>query len=245
MRIIIAIDIIDGKCVRLTHGDFSSGRVYNVNPVDVAKEIEASGLKYLHLVDLDGARMRKIRNMKILESIVSSTNLSIDFSGGLTSSDDLISVFNAGAAQVTIGTTAVINPALFIEWLSEFGNERIILGADFRNRKVVTNGWTESSAEEIVTFVNGYHRHGVKYCMCTDTGKDGAMKGPSTGIYREITALSCISLIASGGIISIDDLNELKDAGCRGAIVGKAVYENILNLKELADYAEKENNTMS
>lgn len=244
MRIIIAIDIIDGKCVRLTQGDFSSGTIYNVNPVDVAKDLEAYGLKYLHLVDLDGARIRKIRNIKILESIACSTNLVIDFSGGVTSQDDIESVFSAGAAQVTIGTTAFINPPLFIRWLNEFGNERIILGADFRDRIVVTGGWTESSAEEIVSYVTGYHSRGVKYCMCTDVRKDGAMKGPSTEIYREITDSSGIKLIASGGITSIDDLDKLKAAGCDGAIIGKAVYEKKLNLKELAYYAEKENNTM-
>jgi len=245
MRIIIAIDIIDGKCVRLTQGDFSSRRVYNENPVDVAREMEANGFKYLHLVDLDGARTRKIRNIKVLESISAVTSLGIDFSGGLTSGNDLRSVFSAGAAQVTIGTTAVFNPGLFIDWLNEYGNDRIILGADFRDRKVVTRGWTGSSSEEIVSFVTGYYHQGVKYCICTDAGKDGLMTGPSTEIYREITGSSGIKLIAGGGITSIDDLDELKSAGCDGAIIGKAVYEKKLNLKELAYYAEKENNTVS
>jgi len=245
MRIIFAIDIIDGKCVRLTQGDFDTRKIYSENPVEVAKEIEENGLTYLHLVDLDGARNRKTMNFRILEEISLTTRLSIDFGGGISSETELQTAFNAGAKQVTIGTISVTQPSVFTEWLLKYGNDRIILGADFRKRKIMSGAWAESSGEDIVSFISAYTSRGVKYSICTDVERDGMMKGAATEIYREILKVSSINLIASGGVASIDDLEELKAAGCEGAIVGKAVYEKKLNLKELACYAEKENNTLS
>ena len=234
MRIIIALDIIDGRCVRLSRGDFDTRKTYSENPLEVAKQIEASGLKYLHLVDLDGARNRQIKNLSILEELSSKTDLVIDFGGGITTEHDLVSALNAGAEQVTVGTIAVIQPSLFQEWLGKYGNQKIILGADFRNRNVVSAAWIESSEKDIVSFISAYSSRGVKYAICTDAEKDGMLAGPSTGIYREILEATGINLIASGGISSLKDIEELRAAGCEGAIVGKAVYEGIIKLTELS-----------
>jgi len=233
MRIIIALDIIDGKCVRLSRGDFDTRKIYNEDPLEVAKQIEAAGLKYIHLVDLDGAKNRQITNINILEEISSGTDLVIDFGGGITTEQDIVSAFNAGAEQVTVGTVAVKQPSLFKEWLGIFGNERIILGADFRRRNIVSAAWMESSGKDIVSFISAYSSFGVKYAICTDAEKDGMMAGPSLDIYREIMEASGINLIASGGISSLKDIDELKAAGCEGAIVGKAVYEGTIKLTEL------------
>jgi len=234
MRIIIALDIIDGKCVRLSRGDFDTRKIYNEDPLEVAKQIEASGLKYLHLVDLDGARNRQITNLSILEKLSSKTDLIIDFGGGITTEQDLISAFNAGAKQVTVGTIAVKQPSLFKKWLVKYGNERIILGADFRKRNLVSAAWMESSEKDIVSFISAYSSRGVKFAICTDAERDGMMAGPSTDIYREILEASAVNLIASGGISSLKDIDELRAAGCEGAIVGKAVYEGKIKLTELS-----------
>jgi phosphoribosylformimino-5-aminoimidazole carboxamide ribotide isomerase len=233
MRIIVAMDIIGGKCVRLTRGDFSTKKIYNENPVEVARQIEDSGLNYLHLVDLDGAKNKKIENIKVLEKIAGKTNLKIDFGGGLRLYDDLITVFNAGARQVTAGSIAVTDPRIFMEWLAKLGQEKLILGADCINRKVSTGGWLENSDKDIISFISEYKSQGVKYTICTDIKKDGMLQGPSTTLYKEILGKIKINLIASGGITSIKDLEDLRKAGCFGAIIGKAIYEGKLTLKEL------------
>ncbi len=233
MRIIVAIDIIDGKCVRLTRGDYGTKKIYNKNPLEVAKEIEGSGINYLHLVDLDGAKNKKITNYKVLELISSKTDLNIDFGGGIRSDEDIKIAFSSGARQVTGGSVAVASPSVFLEWLATYGNERIILGADCINRKIATNGWSEKSDEDILSFISGYWTKGVKYTICTDVDKDGMMKGPATDLYKEILNSVSISLIASGGITSVKDIEDLKESGCEGAIIGKAVYEGKITLKEL------------
>ena len=232
MRIIVALDIIEGKCVRLTRGDFKTKKVYNEDPLEVAKEIEGHGIEYLHLVDLDGAKNKKIENLVVLEKIAWKTNLKIDFGGGLRFYDDLLTVFNAGARQVTVGSIAVNDSALFLEWLSKLGQEKLILGADCINRKVSTGGWLEHSDKDIITFISEYRSRGVKYTICTDIKKDGMLQGPSTPLYEEILGAVKINLIASGGISSLKDIEEVRKAGCEGAIIGKAVYEGKITLKE-------------
>jgi phosphoribosylformimino-5-aminoimidazole carboxamide ribotide isomerase len=234
MRIIIALDIIDGKCVRLTKGDFSTKKVYNENPRDVARRVEDSGIKYLHLVDLDGALKKRVVNFKILEKISAGTSLRIDFGGGIRSDDDLYIVFNSGARQVTCGSIAVTNQPLVLEWLSKWGREKIMLGADSVNRIIATEGWSESSDSDIIKFITDYRSKGIKYAICTDINKDGMLKGPSVGLYKEILEIPGLKLIASGGITSIKDIEELSLIGCEGAIIGKALYEGILDLKDLS-----------
>ena len=233
MRVIIAIDIIDGKCVRLTRGDFATKKIYNEDPLEVAMEIEDNGIRYLHLVDLDGAREKKIINHRILEKISSKTDLIIDFGGGIRSDDDIRAAFSSGAKQVTAGSIAFTDPQIFVKWLSVFGNDRIILGADFKERKVAISGWSESVEEDIKDYISRYSTLGVKYCICTDIERDGMLKGPSTDMYREIMEQVKTKLIASGGISSIRDLEDIKEAGCEGAIIGKAVYEGRIKLKDL------------
>jgi phosphoribosylformimino-5-aminoimidazole carboxamide ribotide isomerase len=233
MRIIVAIDIIDGKCVRLTRGDFSTKKVYNTDPLEVAKKIEGNGINCLHLVDLDGAKNKKIENLKVLEKIAAKTSLKIDFGGGLRSYDDIITVLNAGARQITAGSIAVTDPHLFLDWLAKLGQEKLILGADCIDRKVSTGGWLENSDKDIIKFISDYKSKGVKYTICTDIKKDGMLQGPSTSLYKEILGSVKISLIASGGITSVKDIENVRDAGCEGAIIGKAVYEGKLTLKEL------------
>jgi len=229
----VALDIIEGKCVRLTRGDFSTKKVYNKDPLEVARQIEDNGLKYLHLVDLEGAKNKKIENIKILEKIAEKTKLRIDYGGGLRSYDDLITVFNAGARQVTGGSIALDDPHLFMEWLTKLGQEKLILGADCIDRKVSGNAWAETSDKDIISFISDYKSKGVKYTICTDIKKDGMLDGPSTVLYREILGSVKIKLIASGGISSVKDIENLREAGCEGAIIGKAVYEGKLTLKEL------------
>ena len=229
----MALDIIEGKCVRLTRGDFSTKKVYNKDPLEVARQIEDNGLKYLHLVDLEGAKNKKIENIKILEKIAEKTKLRIDYGGGLRSYDDLITVFNAGARQVTAGSIALDDPHLFLEWLTKLGQEKLILGADCIDRKVSGNAWAETSDKDIISFISDYKSKGVKYTICTDIKKDGMLDGPSTVLYREILGSVKIKLIASGGISTVKDIENLREAGCEGAIIGKAVYEGKLTLKEL------------
>jgi phosphoribosylformimino-5-aminoimidazole carboxamide ribotide isomerase len=233
MRIIVAIDIIGGKCVRLTRGDFNTKKVYNKDPLEVALQIEDNGINFLHLVDLEGAKNKKIENIKVLEKIAWKTNLKIDFGGGLRSYDDLITVFNAGARQVTAGSIAVTDPHLFLEWLMKLGQEKLILAADCIDRKVSTGGWLQNSDKEIMRFISDYRSKGVKYTICTDIKKDGMLKGPSTALYKEILSAVKINLIASGGISSFKDIEDVQEAGCEGAIIGKAVYEGKMTLKEL------------
>jgi phosphoribosylformimino-5-aminoimidazole carboxamide ribotide isomerase len=233
MRIIVAIDIIGGKCVRLTRGDFSTKKVYNEDPLEVALKIEDNGIQYLHMVDLDGAKNKRIENIKVLEKIAWKTKLKIDFGGGLRSYEDLITVFNAGARQVTTGTIAVNDPKMFIEWLAKLGQEKLILGADCIDRKVSTGGWLEKSEKEIVSFISDYKSKGVKYTICTDIQRDGMLQGPSTKLYKEIIRTVKINLIASGGISSLKDIEDVQEAGCEGVIIGKAFYEGKITLKEL------------
>ncbi len=233
MRIIIAIDIIDGKCVRLTKGDFGTKKIYNEDPVEVALKIEDSGLGYLHLVDLDGARNKKVVNLKVLEKIAGKTSLKIDFGGGIRSNSDIKSVFNAGATQVNAGSIAVTDPDTFLGWLEELGPDKLILGADCIDGKVSTAGWLEKSDTGIVSFISDYSLKGVKYAVCTDISRDGMLNGPSTLLYKEILDSVKINLIASGGVTSEKDIEDLTNIGCEGAIIGKAVYEGKLTLKTL------------
>lgn len=235
MRIIPAIDIIDGKCVRLTKGDYSTKKVYNENPLEVAKEFEDHGIKHLHLVDLDGAKSKRIVNHKILESIASATNLSIDFGGGLKSDEDLKIALESGANQITGGSIAAKNRPLFLDWIKRYGSEKIILGADCMDRKIATDGWLENSELDFIEFIQNYEREGVQYVICTDISKDGMLQGPSIDLYKVVMEVSKVKLIASGGIANLQDLIDLKEIGCEGAILGKAIYEGKVTLKELRD----------
>lgn len=235
MRVIVAIDIIDGKCVRLTRGDFVTKKIYSGDPIGVATELEDNGIKYLHLVDLDGAREKKIINYRVLEKIAAKTGLIIDFGGGIRTEDDIKTAFDYGAVQVTAGSIAAKDPGLFLKWLSQFGNERIILGADCKDRKIAVSGWAESVDKDIKDYISEYSDKDVKYVICTDIDRDGMLKGPATDLYREIAGEVKINLIASGGITSLKDLDEVREAGCEGAIIGKAIYEGRIKLKELRD----------
>ena len=234
MRIIIAIDIIGGKCVRLKKGDYSTSKIYNEDPLEVARQIEDSGIRFIHLVDLDGARTSRIVNQKILKNITSKTSMKVDFGGGIRSDEDLKVAFENGASQVICGSTAVYDPDSFMKWLSAYGPERIILGADSINRKVSTNGWLQNTDQDIVKFISNYFEKGVRYTICTDIEKDGMLQGPSVNLYKDILAATEVNLIASGGITTIRDIEELIEAGCKGSIIGKAVYEGKLTLKELS-----------
>lgn len=237
MRIIPAIDIIEGKCVRLSRGDYSTKKVYNEDPLEVAKQFEDAGISCLHLVDLDGARSKHIVNYKVLERIASGTRLSIDFGGGLKSDQDLHIAFESGAAQVTGGSIAVSDPELFLGWLKTYGPERIILGADARNGKIAVSGWEEESKKELIPFVKEYFENGVQYVISTDIDKDGMLEGPSTELYASILSeLPEVKLIASGGISKFDELPTLAETGCEGAIIGKAIYENRISLKQLEGF---------
>jgi phosphoribosylformimino-5-aminoimidazole carboxamide ribotide isomerase len=233
MRIIPAIDIIDGKCVRLTKGDYSTKKIYNENPIEVAKSFEDHGIKFLHLVDLDGAKAQQIINYKTLENICSQTNIKVDFGGGLKSNEDLKIAFESGANQITGGSIAAKNPPLFLGWLEKYGSQKIILGADFKDRKISTNGWLESSEIDVLEFIQNYEKEGVQYVISTDISKDGMLTGPSYDLYQEILKTTSIKLIASGGVSKIEDVYRLKEIGCEGAIVGKAIYEGKITLKEL------------
>jgi len=235
MRIIPAIDIMDGKCVRLSKGDYLTKKVYSENPLDVARSFEANGIKYLHLVDLDGAKSQHIVNYKVLQNICSRTNLKVDFGGGLKSDEDLRIAFECGANQITGGSIAVKNPGTFIGWLTRYGSDKIILGADYINRKVATSGWLETSELDVVNFIKQYEKEGVTYAICTDIDKDGMLQGTSNELYKEIMNKTEIKLIASGGVANMDDLIQLKQIGCEGAIVGKAIYEGKITLTELQE----------
>jgi phosphoribosylformimino-5-aminoimidazole carboxamide ribotide isomerase len=233
MRIIPAIDIIDGKCVRLTKGDYSTKKTYNENPLEVAIEFEANGIGYLHLVDLDGAKSNQIINYKVLEQIASKTNLKIDFGGGLKSDKDVEIAFQSGANQITGGSIAVKNSTLFKTWLEKYGSEKIILGADCNNRKIATSGWLESSELDVVDFITNYEQEGIKTVICTDISKDGMLQGASNDLYKEIIHKTNVKLIASGGVSCMDDLFLLQEMGCEGVIIGKAIYEGKISLKDL------------
>lgn len=235
MRIIPAIDIIGGKCVRLTKGDYSTQKIYSENPVDMAKMFEDNDIKFLHVVDLDGAKSKQIVNYKTLEMLSSKTGLQIDFGGGIKSETDIKTAFECGAKQITVGSVAAQNPELMLEWLVKYGAEKIILGADCKNRMIATNGWLESSTLDVVEFIKEFNKNGGTYSIVTDIDKDGMLQGPAFGLYEEILDETTISLIASGGITTIEDLQKLKKLGCEGAIIGKAIYEGTINLKELTE----------
>lgn len=237
MRIIPAIDIIDGKCVRLSKGDYNTKKIYNENPLEVAKSFEAHGIQYLHLVDLDGAKSSRIINHKVLEQLASKTSLKIDFGGGLKSDVDLKIAFESGANQITGGSIAVKNPALFQQWIAQYGADKIILGADANNEKVAISGWLEESKEDLIPFIQGYQTSGIQYVICTDIAKDGMLEGPSFELYQKIlTQVPKLKLIASGGISAFDELPKLAEMGCEGTIIGKAIYENKISLKQLENY---------
>jgi len=243
MRIIPAIDIIDGKCVRLTKGIYATKKVYNENPLEVAKQFENAGIEYLHLVDLDGAKAKHIVNYKTLEQLASKTNLKIDFGGGLKSNEDLIIAFNSGARQITGGSIAVKDSKTFEQWISKYGSEKIILGADCKSNKIAINGWQKESDKKVIPFIKYYQQKRIQYVICTDIAKDGMLEGPSINLYKNIieeysnsSTSRSIKLIASGGISSFDDLISLSGIGCEGAIIGKAIYENRISLKELENY---------
>ena len=237
MEIIPAIDIIDGNCVRLTQGDYSKKTEYSSNPLEVARKFEDAGLKRLHLVDLDGAKAKKIVNRRVLETITKNTSLKVDFGGGVQSDRDIEVAFASGAAQVTGGSIAVRDSESFEGWLKKYGSEKIILGADAKNRKIAIGGWEETTGMEVIDFILAYFEKGVRYVICTDVAKDGLLQGPSVELYQEILqAAPGIRLIASGGVSSLKDLEELEKAGVYGAIVGKAFYEGKISLEELASF---------
>ncbi len=235
MRIIPAIDIIEGKCVRLTKGDYNTKKVYSENPLEIAKEFEANGIQYVHLVDLDGAKSSKIINHKTLELIASKTNLSIDFGGGLKSDEDVRIAFESGASQITGGSIAVSNPELFMSWLVQYGSDKIILGADCMDRKIATHGWLKTSTIEVLDFISAYVKNGISNVICTDISKDGMLQGTSNQLYNEIITKTNANLTASGGVSCIEDLKKLRGIGCEGAIIGKAIYERKITLKELQE----------
>jgi len=237
MFVIPAIDIIEGKCVRLTQGDFSQKKVYNEDPLEVARAFEDAGLERLHLVDLDGAREQRIINYRVLEKIATKTRLWIDFGGGLKSDDDLRIAFECGARQITGGTIAVKNQDLFLRWLTQFGPEAIILGADFREGLIAVSGWQENSGQELIPFLQQYAEKGVRYAISTDVSKDGLLQGSALNVYRRIRdALPELNLIASGGVSSLQELENLRACGCFGAIIGKALYEGAISLKDLSTF---------
>jgi len=235
VEIIPAIDIIDGKCVRLTQGDYQQKKIYNEHPLEVAKQFEAVGLNRLHLVDLDGAKAGSVKNWKVLDIIASKTKLVIDFGGGIKKEDDVKIVFNSGAVYATIGSLAVKDELTFVEWLKQYGADKFLLGADVKNEKIAVGGWLETTDIWIYDFMEKYIDHGVKQIFCTDVSKDGLLEGPSIELYRNIISkFPGLHFIASGGVSSMKDLEELKRIGCKAAIVGKAIYEGIIKIEELS-----------
>jgi phosphoribosylformimino-5-aminoimidazole carboxamide ribotide isomerase len=237
IQIIPAIDIIDGKCVRLTQGDYAQKKIYNENPLEVAKMFEAAGIKRLHLVDLDGAKQKHIVNYKVLENISSNTNLIIDFGGGLGSDKDLKIAFDSGASMITGGSIAIKNEELFLSWLETYGSEKIILGADAMNEKIAISGWQEDSNVSIFDFLKKYIAKGIKYSISTDVAKDGLLQGPSFDLYEKIQVqFPDLKLIASGGVSEMKDIELLNDADIFGVIVGKAIYENRISLVQIEKF---------
>ena len=233
MKIIPAIDIIDGKCVRLKKGDYSQKKIYSDNPLEIAKFFEELGISHIHVVDLDGARLKAIQSHKILEKIALNTNLKIDFGGGINSLKDAEIAFESGASQITCGSMAVDDQMKFLRLIELYGSEKIILGADQKNGKIVIDAWRKKSSYNIIDFIKHYEKYNIKYVICTDTSRDGMLNGPSIKLYKEIIKQTNISLIASGGVRNVNDISKLKKIRCFGAIIGKAIYENDIDLKEL------------
>ncbi len=237
MLIIPAIDLIDGKCVRLTKGNYDTKIIYNDNPLEVAKEFEANGITHLHLVDLDGAKKGEVVNWNILEEIAKNTTLKVDFSGGIKTKQVAQQAFDLGANQIAVGSLASKNPKEFVDWIWSFGEEKLILGADVMNEKIAINGWQENSTKDIYSYLDYFFEEGIDYVLCTDISKDGMLQGPSFELYTSILKeYDEIKLIASGGVSNIDDLVKLKEMGCYAAIVGKAFYEGKISLQELKDF---------
>jgi phosphoribosylformimino-5-aminoimidazole carboxamide ribotide isomerase len=237
MQIIPAIDLIGGKVVRLTEGDYSKKTEYHSNPVDIARQFEDAGLSRLHVVDLDGAKKGSVVNWQVLEDIVAGTSLEIDFGGGVKQEADVQRIINSGARWVTIGSMAVKQPEVFASWIERYGADRFFLGADVRGEKIAVGGWLETTDLDVHAFIMQYGSKGLKYVFCTDISKDGKLEGPSTSLYKLILAGNRnIDLVASGGVTTIEDLYELRDAGCHGAIVGKAIYENRISLDDLKKF---------
>ncbi len=235
MRIIPAIDIINGKCVRLTKGDYDTQIIYGEDPLEMARLFEDHGFKYLHLVDLDGAKSKQIVNHKVLESIAKKTNLMVDFGGGIKTLSDVELAFDSGAKQITAGSMAVQNPELFSSILQKYGFDKIILGADVLNRKIATHGWKKYANLDLFEFLLNYQQKGIQNVICTDIAKDGMLIGSAINLYKEILKKTSLKLIASGGCSSINEVKELNEIGCEGVIIGKAIYEKRINLKELAE----------
>lgn len=234
IELIPAIDLIDGKCVRLTKGDYNQKKIYNENPVEIAKGFEEMGFQRLHVVDLDGARSKHIVNVDVLRAITTETHLTVDFGGGIKSEDDIEKAFANGASMVTIGSIAVTQPELFLKWLDQYGADKLILGADVKNGMISINGWKEDSAEQLLPFLKKYIDHGVKNVLCTEISKDGTLEGPALSLYREImAAYPQLHLIASGGVSSNEDIIALEQAGIPAVVFGKAFYEGRINIPEL------------
>ena len=234
MEIIPAIDIIDGKCVRLTQGDYAQKKIYNEHPLEVAQAFEDAGLRRLHLVDLDGAKAGKVKNWKVLETLAGKTGLVIDFGGGIKTVSDVDIVFNSGAALATIGSLAVKDGPLFVSWLAAYGAERFLLGADVKNEKIAISGWLETTDRWVYDFIREYMECGVRQVFCTDVSKDGLLQGPALDLYRNILdKFPDLHFIASGGVSGMNDVEELAEIGCKGVIIGKAIYEGRITLKEL------------
>lgn len=237
MDIIPAIDLIDGKCVRLTQGDYDKKTIYNENPLEVAKQFESIGIKRLHLVDLDGAKKGEVVNIKVLENIASNTDLIIDFGGGIKSEESLQHVFNAGANLATIGSLAVKEPELFFDWIEKYGPGKIMLGADVNNEKIAISGWLNTTDINVYDFIKINYLKGIKNVFCTDISKDGMLQGPALDLYMKIMKeVPGLKIIASGGVSGIDDIKLLKQIGCGGVIIGKAIYEGRITIDELKDF---------
>jgi phosphoribosylformimino-5-aminoimidazole carboxamide ribotide isomerase len=234
IELIPAIDIIDGKCVRLSQGDYNTQKVYNESPLEVAKEFEANGIRRLHVVDLDGAKSSHIVNYKVLDQLAGHTSLTIDFGGGIKTDEDLTIAFEYGAQMVTLGSIAVKNPDLFKSWLHKYGAEKIILGADVKDNRISVNGWKEESQQELLPFLDGYTQEGIRKVLCTDISRDGMLQGPSIDLYKQIMAqFPDMHLIASGGVSGLDDIIRLDEAGIPAVVFGKALYEGRITLNDL------------
>lgn len=237
MEIIPAIDIINGKCVRLTEGDYALKTEYAVSPLEMAKMYESHGIKRLHLVDLDGARLGKVVNWDVASSIAQHTNLIVDFGGGVKTTEEIERIIDMGIGYVVVGSMAVKQPAVFAGWVKRFGPDRFMLGADAKDDQVMVSGWQENSKLQLFPFLQLQHDQGIRNVFCTDISKDGRLEGPAVGLYQRIKkAFPDFNLIASGGVSGMDDLYALRDAGCQGAIIGKAIYENRISLRELEEY---------
>jgi len=237
MELIPAIDLIDGKCVRLTEGDYSQKKVYSDHPLDIALQFQDAGISRLHLVDLDGAKAGKIVNWEVLEVLASKTNLLIDFGGGVKTEEDVLHILGAGARWVTVGSLAARNPEILESWMRQHGADLFFLGADVRDKKIATGGWLETTDIDVIAFIQSYISKGLTHIFCTDISKDGRLEGPALELYKEIiTAHPSIQLVASGGVSDIDDLHALAEAGCHGAIIGKAIYEGRITLEQLKTF---------